>query len=88
MVTAQIPWGDGTSDMLVVTFSGNVGVEEIVVSSAPNNTTGTRTKKLTFKSQGGTMLAELTVTQGVATLCDSGGILILTNSGDKIIVNA
>jgi hypothetical protein len=88
MATAVISWGDGTGDRLTATFNGGVGVEKVTISSNPNRTANERTKTLTLKSQGGALLASLTVTQGVSSLLTLSGVQALTCGGSKIIVNA
>ncbi|MDR2449789.1 MAG: hypothetical protein LBD52_07510 [Prevotellaceae bacterium] len=63
MATAQIYWGDGTSDKITVTFSGNVGSSQMTVACDPNNFLTARIKNIVLKSTGGATLGMLTVSQ-------------------------
>jgi hypothetical protein len=69
MATKQIYWGDGSSDKIMVTYSGEVGSSQMAVASDPNNFPEERTKEITLKSAGGVALGTLTVSQlGAPTL--------------------
>jgi hypothetical protein len=63
MAAVNIYWGDGTSDKITCTFSGNVGSSQMAVASDPNKFLITRTKNITLKSSGGATLGILTVSQ-------------------------
>lgn len=63
MATKTIGWGDGTSDVITVTYNGATGTSTPTVSSSPNNTLSQRSKTIYFKSTGGVQLATLKVTQ-------------------------
>jgi hypothetical protein len=65
MATTTIGWGDGTSDVITVTYTGAVGGSSPSVSSSPNNTLSGRSKTIKFKSTGGVQLATLTITQNM-----------------------
>jgi hypothetical protein len=59
----QIYWGDGTSDKITCTFSGNVGSSQMSVASDPNKFLTMRTKNIALKSTAGATLGTLTVSQ-------------------------
>jgi hypothetical protein len=63
MASKQIYWGDGTSDKVTLTYSGNVGSSQMTVASDPNLFLIYRSKTITLKSSGGATLGYLTVTQ-------------------------
>jgi hypothetical protein len=63
MASKQIYWGDGTSDKITVTYSGNVGSSQMAVASDPNALLTYRTKTIVLKSTGGATLGTLTVSQ-------------------------
>ena len=63
MAAVNVYWGDGTSNKITVTYSGNVGSSQMTVASDPNNFITMRTKTITLKSAGGVTLGTLTVTQ-------------------------
>ena len=61
MVT-EIPWGDGTSDKIYLTYSASAGDQTVLVSSDPNAGPA-RTKSITFATTGGVVSRTLTVLQ-------------------------
>jgi hypothetical protein len=63
MASKQIYWGDGTSDVITLTYSGNVGSTQMSVASSPNNFLSQRSKTVALKSAGGVTLGYLTVLQ-------------------------
>jgi hypothetical protein len=63
MATEQIYWGDGTSDTITLTFSGDVGSSQMTVACDPNIFLTARTKSISLKSTGGVLLGTLTVSQ-------------------------
>ena len=65
MATATVYWGDGTSDVITVTYSGAVGGSQLTVASAPNRTLASRSRNILLRNAAGVQLATLTVTQQV-----------------------
>ena len=63
MTITTIYWGDGTSDVITVTFTGDVGSSQMAVASDPNRYPVQRQKVIKLKSTGGVQLGTLTVTQ-------------------------
>jgi hypothetical protein len=63
MAAVNIYWGDGTSDVITVNYTGNVGSSQMTVASSPNVLLAARSKTITLKSAAGDLLASLTVTQ-------------------------
>jgi hypothetical protein len=63
MATVNVYWGDGTSDKITCTFSGDVGSSQMTVASDPNKFLIYRMKNISLKSTGGALLGILTVTQ-------------------------
>lgn len=63
MTEKALYWGDGTSDTIIVSFSGDVGSSQMMVASTPNYTVSGRTVTIKMKTIGGTLLGTLTVTQ-------------------------
>jgi hypothetical protein len=63
MASKQIYWGDGTSDKITVTYSGDVGSTQMTVAGDPNLFLTSRTKTIALKSTGGATLGALTVSQ-------------------------
>jgi hypothetical protein len=63
MASKQIYWGDGTSDKITVTYSGNVGSSQMTVASDPNLFLTYRNKTIVLKSTAGATLGTLTVSQ-------------------------
>jgi hypothetical protein len=66
-MVASIYWGDGTSDMLYIDYSGDVGSSQPTVASDPNPFNEERTKSIYFKDGSGSVLNTLTVTQAPRT---------------------
>jgi hypothetical protein len=71
--TDAIFWGDGTSDKLYLTYSGDVGSNQLIVASDSNMTLSERQQMLNFKTQGGQQLAVLTVAQQARSRAFSAG---------------
>jgi hypothetical protein len=63
MASKQVYWGDGSSDKITVTYSGDVGSGQMTVASDPNLFLTYRTKTIVLKSTGGATLGTLTVSQ-------------------------
>jgi hypothetical protein len=63
MATKQIYWGDGSSDQITITYTGEVGSSQMTVASDPNIFLTERTKTISLKSAGGIVLGTLTVSQ-------------------------
>lgn len=63
MATLSTAWGDGTSDAILVTFTGDVGSTVMTLSSAANKTGRQRERVIMLKSTAGVVLATLKVTQ-------------------------
>jgi hypothetical protein len=63
MASKQIYWGDGTSDKITVTYSGDVGSSQAIVTGDPNLLLTSRTKTIVLKSTGGDTLGILIVSQ-------------------------
>jgi len=61
-MTKTIPWNDGTSDVITVTYSG-IGSEDVVVSSDYNYSSSERSKTITFETLSGSITADLVITQ-------------------------
>jgi hypothetical protein len=62
MAAVSIAWGDGTSDVITVNYSGMSGSSQMTVASDPNKTVNARTKVVNLKV-GSTTIATLTVKQ-------------------------
>lgn len=63
MAVATIYWGDGTSDVITVTYTGSVGSSQMVVASSPNKSVNERSKTIKLKTAGGMLMGTLSVTQ-------------------------
>jgi hypothetical protein len=63
MVTTQTYWGDGTTDVITLTYSGEIGMSKLTLSSNPNISLSERTKTIFLKTPGGTTINSLTVKQ-------------------------
>jgi hypothetical protein len=63
MATKQIYWGDGTSDKITLTYSGDTGSSQMTVASDPNMFLVERSKTVVLKSTAGATLGTLTVSQ-------------------------
>lgn len=62
MATLSTAWGDGTSDNILVTFTGDVGRTVMTLSSAANKTGRLRERVIKLTTSG-VVLATLKVTQ-------------------------
>ena len=48
-------WGDGTTGKITITYSGSVGVSDMIVASDPNPTLSSRHATIKLKINGGTI---------------------------------
>ncbi|MDL2290386.1 hypothetical protein LJB95_03180 [Paludibacteraceae bacterium OttesenSCG-928-F17] len=63
MAAKTIYWGDGTTDKITVQYTGTGGVSNLLISSDPNNSINTRSKRITVKSADGSIARQITITQ-------------------------
>jgi uncharacterized protein (DUF1786 family) len=62
-MVANIYWGDGTSDVITVTYTGQVGSSQLTVEASPNMTLFNRIKEIKLMSSSGIQIGTVTVTQ-------------------------
>ena len=80
MVT-EIPWGDGTSDKIYLTYTVASGSQTVLVSSDANSGPA-RTKDITFVSSIGNIARVLTVSQGTDST-----LTIITRNNTAFVMN-
>lgn len=80
MATTSIPWGDGTSDNITLTYSSASGSQSVAVSSDENVSFNDRTKNVTFTPIGANAVT-LSISQSSKILlcCTDNGVICTDN---------
>lgn len=63
MITITTAWGDGTADVICITYTGSIGITAMTIGADQNKTIKQRRRVIQLKATTGVVLATLTVTQ-------------------------
>lgn len=63
MATVTTPWGDGTADVIRITYAGSVGITTVNIAANRNQTIKQRRRVIQLKATTGVILASLTILQ-------------------------